>query len=236
MALSFRKINPRAAAMTAVMMAILICLGCWQMKRLAWKEDMLAHMRAGMDAPVRPLPEIITAPDDLAYARFVVTGQFLDDQSFTVGPRGRDGKTGFFVITPLQRISGDIVLVNRGWLPYQAVAAVPQTDDIVQVTARARPYEKKPFFMPPNDPAQGKWTWFDIPLIAQAIDTQGAEVLPVILDEIKDAPADPALPLPALFVTDVPNNHKAYAMFWFGMAGVLLIVFLISQTRRGALA
>ncbi|MBL6762267.1 MAG: hypothetical protein ISQ19_06185, partial [PS1 clade bacterium] len=38
------------AALTLVMLAVLMALGLWQVERLAWKQDLLARMEARRDA------------------------------------------------------------------------------------------------------------------------------------------------------------------------------------------
>lgn len=229
----FVKIRPRAVILTCIMLAILLSLGAWQVKRLAWKTDLLATIAARAEAPVLPLPETITAPDELAFGRYTLAGNYLSEQSFKLGPRPFQGRTGYYVVTPFQRASGGIVLVNRGWLGYVAPAVIPQDDDaFTQITVRVRPYETKSFFMPDNDVGAGKWTWFDIPAIAATLQTGNANIEPIVGDVIGDAPSDPALPIPVTQIMDLPNDHKYYATFWFTMAGVLLGIFVISHVKK----
>jgi surfeit locus 1 family protein len=55
--------------------------------------------------------------DDYEYRRVKVKGTFRHDQEMLVGPRTRgDGVVGYFLITPLQREDGSVILVKRGWV------------------------------------------------------------------------------------------------------------------------
>ncbi len=44
---------------TLVAMGILLALGSWQVKRLAWKEDLLASVAALQAAPARPIGPVL---------------------------------------------------------------------------------------------------------------------------------------------------------------------------------
>lgn len=58
------------------------------------------------------------AVKDFEYRRVKVTGVYDHAHEMLLGPRTRgDGNSGYFLITPLVRENGSIVLVKRGWVP-----------------------------------------------------------------------------------------------------------------------
>lgn len=58
------------------------------------------------------------AVKDFEYRRVRVTGVYDHTKEMLLGPRTRgDGNSGYFLITPLRRENGSIVLVKRGWVP-----------------------------------------------------------------------------------------------------------------------
>ncbi len=56
----------------ALGLAVLLGLGAWQLKRLAWKQDLLARIAALQHAPARPVGEILARAargEDIAFTR-----------------------------------------------------------------------------------------------------------------------------------------------------------------------
>ena len=53
-----RVFRPRLWPTLATLLAliVLLCLGTWQLQRLAWKQDLIAHAEAQLAAPALPLP------------------------------------------------------------------------------------------------------------------------------------------------------------------------------------
>src|SRR5512145_2265919 len=109
-----RLIWPTLAALAGL--AVLIGLGTWQLERKRWKEDLLAKIaeRAAAD-PVRP-PEAPLIKGDMEYLHVAVAGRFHHDKErylYAPTPAG----LGWHVYTPLEAASGEIVWVNRGFVP-----------------------------------------------------------------------------------------------------------------------
>src|SRR5690606_1213868 len=98
-------------------LVILLSLGLWQIDRLQEKEALLARIEAGMNADPVPLPAEVEDPATWDYRRVELSGQFLHDQEFHLHRRSADGRGGYHVLTPLVRPEGDVVLVDRGWVP-----------------------------------------------------------------------------------------------------------------------
>lgn len=104
-------------------------LGCWQVKRLQWKVDLIKrseHMLAA--EPLDGLPAVIdpSVIKDFEYRRFKVRGTFNYDQEMFLGPRLRHGELGYLVVTPFVRSDGGKpILIERGWIKKDKV--VPQS-------------------------------------------------------------------------------------------------------------
>ena len=98
------------AVATLFVVAILCALGTWQVKRLAWKEALIASVDARLAAPpvAAPGPDVWPELDlgAAAYEPVTVTGRFLNDREAHViyaltEPKGKFGGFGFMVMTPL---------------------------------------------------------------------------------------------------------------------------------------
>jgi surfeit locus 1 family protein len=106
-----------------------------------------------------------------------------------LGPRLRDGKDGFFVITPLERDDGaSTVLVNRGWIPKEKQnqrdrpEGVPTGEVTIEGLLRV-PFIKN-MFTPDNQPEDGKFYFPDVVQMAQLTGSQ-----PIWVEETLGTPS-----------------------------------------------
>ncbi|MDX7949756.1 SURF1 family protein [Lichenihabitans sp. Uapishka_5] len=217
--------------------ALLIALGLWQLRRLTWKTELLAQIAERTTAPPQPLPPADTWPSlrpvDYAYRHVVLTGTFLHgDEAHVFRPlsaetaRGPFHGLGDLVLTPLRLDDGRVVIVNRGFVPQDRLAAsarpTGQIPGRVVVTGLMREPESRNPFTPADDPGAGTWFTRDPAAMAAWFHIEG--VAPFTIDA--DAGALPGgLPQGGETVLDIPNNHLSYAMTWFGLAGGLCLVF-----------
>jgi surfeit locus 1 family protein len=208
--------------LTAAIVAVALGLGVWQLERLEWKTALLARLDSQMSAPAVPLPETVDGKE-WEYRRVTLAGQFLYDREFHLGPRVRDGKVGYEMVVPFRRASGGTVLVNRGWIAPD-IKAVNRPEGIVQAEGFLR-VPAKTMFAPANDAAKNQWYWVD----TKAMDASAPAY-------IVDAVAEPAGVYPAggALRVDIPNDHKNYAIFWFGMAGVMLLIYIMASRQPAA--
>ena len=238
--------NERARALiapafaTVVGVALLIGLGDWQLRRLAWKETLIAAVETRAHAaPVDAPPESEWPrldPVDYEYKRVRLSGVFDGGRQVLVfralsEPRGRYGGPGYLVMTPLELADGATVLIDRGFVPEARKAAAGEGlgGDETTVVGLMRASETRNAFTPSDDPASGQWFTRDVGAIAHA---EGlTRTAPFFIDA--DAGADPAaLPEGGETILAFPNNHLSYALTWFGMAAALVGVFLAYAASR----
>jgi surfeit locus 1 family protein len=233
------------AAATLIGLAILIALGVWQLKRLAWKEALIAAVEARVSAPAVDLPPPADWPGldpaTYEYRHVHATGVYdLGHQALVFrslsNPRGRYNGPGYLVMTPLKLASGESVLVNRGFVPEERKSSAKTgPSGEVEVTGLMRASESRTWFTPSDDPARGQWFTRDVEGIAKALGLRPHA--PFSIDA--DASAEPgALPQGGETILAFPNNHLSYAMTWFGTALALAGVFIayaISRLREASL-
>jgi surfeit locus 1 family protein len=224
---------PYIAAFFGVLaFAALVSLGTWQVERLHWKEGLLATIDRRIHSAPRPLGEIerlFAEKHDVEYWPVRLEGTFLNsgERHFLATWKG---DSGFDVYTPLKLDDGRYVFVNRGFVPYDrkdpATRPRGQLAGEVTVTGLARnPLAEKPsFIVPDNEPAQNMFYWKDLAAMAATAGLPaGAKVLPFFVDA-NDAPNPGGLPVGGVTLIDLPNNHFQYALTWYGLALVLLMV------------
>jgi len=221
-------------------LAVLISLGTWQVQRLHWKEGLLATIEARTHAAPRPLAEIealYKTTGNVDYMPVVLTGTFhhAGERHFL---STWQGKSGFFVYTPLELGDGRIVFVNRGFVPYDrkdaSKRAQGQVEGEATVTGLARdPLDSKPsWVVPNNDPDKNVFYWKDRDGMARSAGMHSAaEILPFFVDA--DATPNPGgLPIGGVTLIDMPNNHLQYAVTWYGLAAALVAVLAVAFWRR----
>jgi surfeit locus 1 family protein len=212
-------------AVLLLLVCVLLALGTWQLFRLSWKLDLIARVEervhaAPVPAPARPAwPDVHAAADE--YRHIAVRGTFLHDREALVQAVTERGG-GFWVLTPLRTDAGDIILVNRGFVPPdrrdRAVRAAAQVAGETLVTGLLRITEPGGGFLRSNDPAGDRWYSRDVQAIAAARDLVG--VAPYFIDA--DATPNPGgYPVGGLTVIAFSNHHLVYALTWYSMAGLL---------------
>jgi surfeit locus 1 family protein len=203
-------------------------LGNWQVRRLAWKRDLIAHVNERVHAPPVPAPgpnqwASVNAEDD-EYKHVTLSGTLLNDRQTLIWTATDEG-SGFWVVTPLRMADGSIVLINRGFAPTDwcgrdaRCAAGPGGE--VSLTGLLRMSEPSAF-MRHNDPAKNSWYTRDVPAIAAARGLK--DVAPYFVDaDATSRDADhPSWPEGGLTVINFPNNHLSYLITWYLLALMVL--------------
>lgn len=219
---------------------LLIALGVWQVERRAWKLALIDRVEQRVHAPAQPIPApaswpaVAAANDEYRHVR--LAGRFLHDRETLVQAVTEEGP-GYWVLTPLQRDDGTIVLVNRGFVPSERRDASTRQggspDGKVEITGLLRMTEPKGGFLRNNVPQHNRWYSRDVAAIAAARGL--AHVAPFFVDA--DAGSQTAGgPIGGLTVIRFPNNHLIYALTWFALAfmlaGKLFVTFGGGLFRR----
>lgn len=222
-----------------VLLAILVSLGNWQVRRLAWKEDLLATIDARIHADPVPLEEAfekMAAGEDIEYLPVEVSGTFIQGTEQHLLSTWK-GASGWNIYQPLRLNDGAVLFVNRGFVPYDRAdpetrpESLPRGEQAITGLARL-PLDGKPgFLVPDNDPAKNQYYWKDLAAMTKAAELEGETVLPLFVDA---GPYDDPLKLPIGGVTniDLPNNHLQYAITWYGLAVALAGVAGVFLWRR----
>ena len=222
-----------------LLFGVLIALGTWQVKRLAWKEALIATIAERVEATPRPLGEIealYAQTGDVDYWSAAARGTFLHDRESHFLATWQ-GSSGFFVYTPLRLDDGRILMVNRGFVPFDrkdpATRPEGQVDGPVTIEGLARnPLAEKPsFIVPDNDPAKNVFYWKDLGAMAARAGVPAEELLPFFLDA-GAAPVPGGLPVGGVTLIDMPNSHLQYAVTWYGLAATLLVVLVLMLRRK----
>lgn len=227
----FSRSDIAATVATLLAFAVLVSLGVWQMQRLQWKEALIERMESRIAAPPVPLPTRIIRPDDWDFRPLRLQGRYRHEGSLYLAGRKHQGRLGYDLVTPLLRERGPAVLVNRGWVPESWRNDPPiQGDGSVAVEGVGRMPRAPGAFVPDNDPLANSWFSMDLPGMAAAAGLDA--VAPVYVVATAETPSPNAAPQPHRVAPDLPNNHLGYAVTWFSLAGVLVVIFVIYMRGR----
>ncbi|MDX2484927.1 MAG: SURF1 family protein [Pseudodonghicola sp.] len=202
---------------------LLLSLGIWQVRRLAWKQGVLAEIETRIAADPVALP---AAPDPARdrYLPVRVSGT-MGPQELHVLVSTRDFGAGYRIIAPFVTDGGRRILIDRGFIPTEAKTAVRQTG-AMEITGNLHWPQEIDSFTPAPEPDKNIWFAREVPTLAAALDTE-----PVLL--IARLQTDPnVVPLPVTSV-GIPNDHLQYAVTWFGLAlvWILMTLYFLWRTR-----
>lgn len=218
-----------AGFFTLLGVCILCGLGTWQLQRLEWKTEILAALesakqRSGVPLFLSPqIDELSKAAHETDLIRYVfVEGRWLHDKEIAIGPRTWNGKPGYHILTPLRLDDGGILLVNRGWVPQDKKDKASHVNNSARIMGMLRRPPPPNPFTPANNPDKNDWYRIDLAQIAAARNLESLAPLVLYIHLDTD---HPEWPMTEALEWKPPNDHLQYAVFWFAMAAILVVVF-----------
>jgi surfeit locus 1 family protein len=217
--------------------AVLVALGTWQIQRKAWKEGLIAALTERLAAPPAPLPSPAAWPildqarDEYRRVKFVATFDH-GKESLVYGAasafRPDVSGPGYWIFTPARLANDNFVTVNRGFVPEGRQDATSRADGQiaapVEIVGVMRWPEGRHWFSPADDPLHNLWFVRDPLAIADAKEIR--PVAPFYVEQ--ESPVPPGgLPQPGKLAVQLRNVHLQYALTWYGLALVLVVVFVV---------
>jgi surfeit locus 1 family protein len=222
---------------TLLLLPLMTGLGLWQLERADWKQA-LVDTNEGRSrlSPIalRPGAEISA---EMQYRRVFARGYYDMEHQLLLDNKTYQGHAGYHVLTPLRLTEADaVVLVNRGWVPLGKSRAelpeLPGTDGEVLVDAIVKLPPMKLFRLADVDEANAGW-----PKVVQQLEMGELEQLlgvtlePLTLLLDKDDAFGFIRDWKAVYGVTV-DKHRAYAVQWFTLAAVLLLIYISVNSKR----
>tara|TARA_R110002051_G_scaffold157713_1_gene229247 strand:+ start:39 stop:770 length:732 start_codon:yes stop_codon:yes gene_type:complete len=220
---------------SALVLALLVGLGVWQVQRLQWKQGLMDRADAAASKAPVPITQLLPGPGR-EFRQVILDCPGLATAPFVELQTILDGETGVRLISACPepaapgRPETGVLLVDRGFVAETVSARPPVTRDgppvrLVAVIRTAPspglmalPPEGRHFFARDNAAMArvlGVTSWV------------GSETLYAVTSSNPDWQAlRPSVP-PVAFA----NNHLGYALTWFGLA-LVLIGFYVAVVRR----
>ena len=209
-----------------VLSTFLLSLGFWQLHRAEEKQQLLLLASQQQAKSPSVWREGMASPE--LYQRLILRGHYLpytlllDNQHF-------EHQWGYHVMNPFEVGDGVVVLVDRGWVAgdirRMILPSVTVPDGMMQILGQAYYPSAKGFILgeayEPHGASLGVIERVDAELISNLLHKK---VYPFIIRLDKLAPAGYVRDWP--IVTLSPQRHYGYALQWFAMALVLLIIYV----------
>jgi cytochrome oxidase assembly protein ShyY1 len=224
-------------------LVILFAIACtllsmWQLARREEARTEIERVEQNWDAAPRELTELVPTLDgfdeDNTWAPVRLTGRYLVQEQVLVRGRPFNGLPGFEQLVPLQLDSGEVFIVDRGWLPVgntqdaPDIVPAPPTGDVT-VLARLKPGE--PIVRGRSAP-DGQIATIHLPKLAERLGKETYVGAYGLLDS--EDPATNALPAATERPVADEGPHLSYAFQWlvFGLMAFIGLAWAIRQEYR----
>jgi surfeit locus 1 family protein len=227
--------RPFTTLLAIVLIAMLVSLGNWQLRRAAEKRVLFDSFAQGSDATLSIDGKTPKVP---RYSQVEAEGHYDGTRQVLIDNMVHAERAGYFVITPFALQGGGWVLVNRGWVPLgksrAELPAIPVAADTRRIRGRAdnlpSPGIKMgtpaalapPYPVVANFPTRAETAT----LLNESSWTPAADLILLDPKEPDGYARDWAAPgFP-------PMRHIGYAVQWFGLALALCVIYIVTNFRR----
>lgn len=223
-------------------MLVTASLGRWQLGRAAQKEALQAAIDArermpALDGASLPAADGSSAGSEaLVHRAIALRGRWVAGQTVFLDNRQMHGRPGFFVLTPLRLEPGPgVVLVQRGWVPRDfldrsRLPRIETPEGPVAVTGRIALPPSRLYEFTGADGAQGySRIRQNLDLNAFRAET-GLALAPLTVLQTGE-PSEGLLRDWPVVGTGV-EKHYGYAFQWFGLCGLIALLYVWFQLVR----
>lgn len=214
---------------TSLAIILLTSLGCWQLRRAQEKTDMLSRQQ---DQAQQHTSEWVDKPGQ--YQRIAVKGTYLS-QNYLLDNQYHEHQIGYNVLSPLLIDKQRVVIIDRGW--------VPANNNRQQLPQIESPSAEQTLSGQAYYPSDKTW------VLGETVERQTGNITLVespdikIISQLLHKPVYPFIirldkseangyVREWQVVSMPPERHKAYAVQWFAMALLALVLFIILNLKK----
>lgn len=221
---------------TLLILPILLRLGFWQLDRAEEKRDLIALFKQQDESGPLFINKKIKFDEKLNYRKAIVEGSYNLEKQIFLDNKIHQGKTGVHVLTPFKLNNSEYsILVNRGWVPMAmdrlSLPKIETTKRQLSLSGKIKIIGKKPFMVGEQFQSNKGWPalmqWINIKDIENK---SGLKLLPCLflLDDKEQSG----------YVRDwnpvvmQPEKSTSYAVQWFSLALVLVIIYIVVNLKN----
>lgn len=223
-----------AVLLIAALTVLFMAAGVWQMARADYKERMQAEIdAAAADASLHAGSDMLDA-EHAHLRRLEARGTWFPERTILLDNKVQQGVIGYEVVTPLRLEDSDLhLLVNRGWIRAPQLRSelpvVETPPGVVAVEGIARIPSSR--FLELGSEVMSGAVWQNL-TIDRYRNWSQLSLQPVLLYQQGGA-TDGLLRVEAAPEAAGINaaRHRGYAITWFSLAGVTLVMGLLAWLR-----
>ena len=197
--------------------SVLLLLGKWQLDRLNWKQAILDDITVRISELPVPVPQT-PSPDQDKYLPVQASGKVGSEYIRILSSQKIIG-AGYRIISPFET-EGRRLLLDRGFLKIEDKVS-DQTLDIRTVEGNLHWPQEVDSFTPKADIENNIWFAREVSALADALKTE-----PILIIASDISPRDGKVTPLAVDTKGIPNDHLQYAITWFSLAAVWIIMSL----------
>jgi len=228
--------NWKLAVFVVLFLPILLSLGSWQLKRAEEKRAMLEAQDRLVQLQAEPMASL--TPEKIENYRNVhLRGEYLN-KIWLVDNQIYEGKFGYEVVQVFKQENGQHILISRGWKEGSVYREQLPQIEFPQGIVTAQGYLYQPSTAYKLEEEVEKTAW---PRVIQSIDVQNMYKVLAENDRISTpflvrlSEEDANLLTQHWQIINVqPEKHTGYAIQWFGMAILLVVLFAWASLKKSS--
>jgi surfeit locus 1 family protein len=208
-------------------LALLLWLGMWQVQRLAWKNALIAQIDQSINQSAKKIgnqSELLNL--SRVNQKIRLKGNFRGKYRRKIA--SVDGAPGWEIVSRFYPdpdshldvgLGSTVLLVSHGFVSMDIEPFV--TGNSIEIEGILKLHPTVPgYFDVPNNPAKNEWYTWDVKAMAAVADIN---VSPFVLHLLPGSSGTEGFVVTAPIAT-LRNNHLGYAITWFGLAAVLVVM------------
>ena len=220
---------------TAGLLYIMLRMGMWQWEKGEYRANLEQTVAARKDLSPIDWYLLPDKPEQWKYLPVRLHGHFDNARQFLHDNRIVNGRSGYNVYTPFITDSGDVLLINRGWLPLgrtrQDLPDISVTEQPVTLTGLVDTVPEKGVVLADNLHNGDNW-----PVVLQYLDIEELSAMSGYPLQDKIVWLKPGTEhgyyreYPSINLNSAKNT--GYAFQWFAMSIALLVIYIVVNTRK----
>ena len=166
-----------------------------------------------------------------AEKRVELSGEFLERYTVLIDNKVFQGRPGYHVVQPLKLADGRHVLVNRGWIAAPAhreqLPHIRTPSGVHSIEGRVLEHFPRAY-SPSSAPPEGR-VWQNVELATFAA-WSGLKLEPYVIEQHSPLADGLARNWPA--PDSGAEKNEMYALQWYSLAALSVIIFLVLSVRR----
>lgn len=236
-----------------ILLTGLLGLGRWQWQRAEFKEALQNRFLTASRESIVTVETVVDTGRDAQGLPIVLQGVLDNTHTVLLDNQMEGQMPGVHVLTPLHTVNGEVVLVNRGWMPIAQGAigstrllpeVPPARDGVLTLAGHVYFPSDKQLILKEDDYSKPRWPLLvqklDLPAMTSVLGGSGAgvELAPFIVRVDPDVIVETAQQMPRHWqlMTMSPAKHRAYAFQWYGLALTLVILYVVFSCQQVASA